>query len=125
MARLLALSLLLALPARAADGLRSFKARITFYCPSCRRCGTHGFTASDTRARWGEIAVDPRVIPLGSRVRIAGLGTFTAEDTGGAVRGATVDVCNPHRSHTANHNATRHGVKVTILRRGWGRRGER
>lgn len=38
------------------------------------------------------IAVDPSVIPLGSKVTINGLGTFTAADTGGAIRGQRIDV---------------------------------
>ncbi len=41
----------------------------------------------------GIVAVDPRVIALHSTIRIEGLaGTYTAEDTGGAVVGAHVDV---------------------------------
>jgi 3D (Asp-Asp-Asp) domain-containing protein len=38
------------------------------------------------------VAVDPRVIPLGSTVSIQDLGTFTAEDTGAAIVGPRVDV---------------------------------
>jgi 3D (Asp-Asp-Asp) domain-containing protein len=49
-------------------------------------------TATGTVPRWGVVAVDPSVIPLGSRVRIEGLGEFIAEDTGAAVRGRVVDV---------------------------------
>lgn len=41
----------------------------------------------------GVVATDPAVIPLGSHLRIAGLpGVFLAADTGGAIRGARVDV---------------------------------
>jgi len=49
-------------------------------------------TATGTQARVGEVAVDPRVIPLGSIVYIEGLGTFSAEDTGGMVIGRHIDV---------------------------------
>lgn len=49
-------------------------------------------TFSGTPARWGIVATDPTVIPLGSIVRIPGLGEFVAEDTGGAVKGPVVDV---------------------------------
>lgn len=51
-------------------------------------------TSTGTVPRWGTVAVDPRVIPLGTRLLIEGFeGTvFVAEDTGGAVQGLVVDV---------------------------------
>lgn len=51
-----------------------------------------GRTASGTRARVGEIAVDPRVIPLGTTVYIPGIGERRAEDTGGNIKGNTIDI---------------------------------
>ncbi|MFQ7012352.1 MAG: G5 domain-containing protein, partial [Clostridia bacterium] len=51
-----------------------------------------GWTAMSTRARVGEIAVDPRVIPLGSKVYIEGVGARIAEDTGGNIKGNTIDI---------------------------------
>lgn len=51
-----------------------------------------GRTASGTRARVGEIAVDPRVIPLGTTVYVEGFGLRTAEDTGGAIKGNIIDI---------------------------------
>ena len=56
-------------------------------------CGNgDGYTASMTPIREGVIAVDPAVIPLGSQVEIVGMGVFSAEDTGSAIRGNRVDV---------------------------------
>ena len=51
-------------------------------------------TQTGTVPRWGTVAVDPQVIPLGTRLAIEGFeGTvFVAEDTGSAVRGLIVDV---------------------------------
>jgi 3D (Asp-Asp-Asp) domain-containing protein len=51
-------------------------------------------TATGTTPRWGTVAVDPQVIPLGTRLQIEGFeGTvFVAEDTGSAVRGSIVDI---------------------------------
>jgi 3D (Asp-Asp-Asp) domain-containing protein len=40
----------------------------------------------------GVVAVDPRVIPLGSTVHIAGMGSYLAADTGGGIRGHMLDV---------------------------------
>ena len=57
-----------------------------------------GRTASGTRARVGEIAVDPRVIPLGTTVYVEGFGLRTAEDTGGAVKGHIIDIYMSSRS---------------------------
>jgi len=51
-----------------------------------------GTTAMGTPARVGEIAVDPRVIPLGSKVYIEGVGVRYAEDTGGNIKGNTIDI---------------------------------
>lgn len=51
-----------------------------------------GRTASGTRARVGEIAVDPRVIPLGTTVYVEGFGVRVAEDTGGAIKGHIIDI---------------------------------
>ena len=50
-----------------------------------------GLTATGTQARAGVIAVDPNVIPLGSKVLVNGV-EYTAEDTGGAVKGNIIDI---------------------------------
>lgn len=50
-------------------------------------------TATGTTARAGRtVAVDPVVIPLGSRIYIEGLGERIAEDVGGGVKGNHIDV---------------------------------
>lgn len=70
----------------------SFK--LTFYCP-CTSCsgGWGAGTSSGKRAAEGRtIAVDPRVIPIGSRVYIEGFGDFIAEDVGGAIKGNKIDI---------------------------------
>jgi 3D (Asp-Asp-Asp) domain-containing protein len=60
-------------------------------------CGASGPTRTGTRVRWGVVAVDPRVIPLGATLEIEGFmgTTFIAEDTGGAVVGRKVDIYWP------------------------------
>lgn len=50
-------------------------------------------TATGTRPRWGTIAVDPRVIPYGTKVYIPKLNmTFVAEDCGGGIKGNKIDI---------------------------------
>ena len=61
-----------------------------------------GTTASGTRAREGEIAVDPSVIPLGTKVYVEGYGFATAEDTGGNIKGNTIDVYKNSQSACLN-----------------------
>lgn len=51
-----------------------------------------GTTASGLPASEAVIAVDPRVIPLGSRVYIEGVGIRTAADTGGSIKGNFIDI---------------------------------
>lgn len=52
-----------------------------------------GITKMGTIARYGVVAVDPNIIPLGSRVFIPGYGLATAEDTGGDILGNRIDLC--------------------------------
>lgn len=53
-------------------------------------------TASGTAPRVGRtVAVDPRVIPLGSRIYVEGIGEFVAEDTGKNIKGRSLDLFLP------------------------------
>ena len=51
-----------------------------------------GNTATGTAVRKGTVAVDPRVIPLGTRMYIPGYGYGVAEDTGGGIIGNMIDL---------------------------------
>lgn len=69
----------------------------TAYAPGAHDNGKWGdLTHIGTKVRPGIIAVDPKLIPLGSRVYIEfsdGHGAYaTAEDTGGAIKGKRIDV---------------------------------
>jgi len=71
---------------------------ITHYCKCTRCCGKNdGITATGTQATAGRtIAVDPKVIPLGTEVVIDGQ-NYIAEDTGGAIKGKKIDIfCESH-----------------------------
>lgn len=61
-----------------------------------------GHTAMGTKAHYGVVAVDPRVIPLGTRLYIEGYGEAVAEDTGGAIKGNRIDLCFESYSETVS-----------------------
>ena len=75
-----------------------------------------GRTASGLPVSKGLIAADPRVLPLGSRVRLeagAYSGEYLVADTGGMVRGKRIDIWTP-----SSREAMRFGrrtVKLTVL----------
>jgi 3D (Asp-Asp-Asp) domain-containing protein/peptidoglycan hydrolase CwlO-like protein len=54
-----------------------------------------GHTASGLPVGWGIVAVDPAVIPLGTKMTIPGYGEAVAADTGSAVRGLDIDIWFP------------------------------
>ena len=56
-----------------------------------------GTTATGIQTSWGVIAVDPSVIPLGTRMTVPGYGEGVAADTGGAVKGLVIDLWFPTR----------------------------
>jgi len=57
-----------------------------------------GTTATGLPVGWGVVAVDPSVIPLGTRMTIPGYGEGVAADIGSAVRGAMIDIWFPTRA---------------------------
>ena len=61
----------------------------------------------------GVIAVDPKVIPLGTKVHVEGYGNAIAADTGGVIKGNIIDVFFNSRSECMNWG--RKMVKVRIL----------
>jgi 3D (Asp-Asp-Asp) domain-containing protein len=64
----------------------------------------------------GAIAVDPRLIPMGSEVKIAGFsGTFRAEDTGRLIKGHIIDIWMA--SHSRAIQWGRRTVKIWIKKR--------
>jgi len=87
--------------AAAADAPQSYTKVLdmvaTAYAPGPHDNGKWGnLTYMGTQVRPGVIAVDPRVIPLGTRVYIEfadGRGMYAvAEDTGGAIKGNRIDI---------------------------------
>lgn len=97
----------------------------TAYDLSYASCGklpdhpAYGITYSGTRARPGVIAVDPKVIPLGSKVYVQSLdstqdyGFAIAEDTGSAIKGNKIDLFIGDNSAAMRYG--RRYVKVYII----------
>ncbi len=79
----------------------------------------YGITASGTLAKPGTVAVDPSVIPLGTKLYIASTdgspdyGLATALDTGGAIKGYRIDLFMEDGTDALNFGIRQ--VKVYIL----------
>lgn len=88
--------------------VRAIEVVATAYCPCEICCGknANGYTYTGVPAKRGVIAVDPRVIPLGSRVYVDGYGFAVAGDIGSAIKGNRIDVC-----FDTHQEALRWGVK--------------
>ncbi len=75
-----------------------------------------GRTASGRMVSRGLIAADPRVLPLGSRVRLdhpGYSGEYLVADTGGLIRGRRIDIWTPSTSEAMRFG--RRTVKLTVL----------
>jgi 3D (Asp-Asp-Asp) domain-containing protein len=75
--------------------------------------GATGRTRMGLVATYGHVAVDPRVIPLGSLVFVEGYGFAIASDTGGAIKGNRIDLCYDDRSTALRFG--RRTVKVHVF----------
>lgn len=72
-----------------------------------------GRTASGEKVRQGIIAADPRVLPLGTLVHLAGLGDYVVKDTGRLIKGNRLDIWMPTCTQALNYGRRR--VKLTVL----------
>jgi peptidoglycan DL-endopeptidase CwlO len=83
-----------AAPAAAPTGPGTLTVTATAYTLS-------GNTATGAPVGYGVVAVDPSVIPLGTRMTIPGYGEGVAADTGGAIQGAIIDLWFPTSAQAA------------------------
>ncbi|MFJ7737251.1 3D domain-containing protein [Lysinibacillus sp. NPDC097287] len=92
---------------------KTYTMRATAYTAYCKGCS--GITANGTDLRSNPnqkvIAVDPRVIPLGTKVWVEGYGEAIAADTGGAIKGNKIDVFIPSDGQARNW-----GVRTVTLK---------
>ncbi len=62
------------------------------YNPTVEQCGPNPFvTFSGLRVRYGIVATDPEVIPLGTWLYVSGYGYALAADIGGLIKGNRID----------------------------------
>ncbi len=94
---------------------RTLMVSATAYTASCTGCSGITATGINLIANPGlkVIAVDPNVIPLGSKVYVEGYGYAIAGDTGGAIKGNKIDLFMANRSAALAFG--RQQVKVTVL----------
>ncbi|ARF14246.1 G5 and 3D domain-containing protein [Sporosarcina ureae] len=97
------------------SGGKEFYANASAYTAYCNGCS--GITATGINLRANPnmklIAVDPRVIPLGSKVWVEGYGYAIAGDTGGAIKGNRIDLHMPTKE--AAYSFGRRQVKIKVI----------
>jgi 3D (Asp-Asp-Asp) domain-containing protein len=95
--------------------IRSFKALVTAYVPinTPMEGGRWTCTMRDGWKTHG-IAVDPRVVPLGSLLYVPGYGRALADDTGGRIKGRHLDV-RQHSIRSMHRWGVKH-LRVYVLK---------
>ncbi|UKJ78741.1 LysM peptidoglycan-binding domain-containing protein [Priestia megaterium] len=94
---------------------KSMTVEATAYTANCAGCSGTTATGVDLKANPNQkvIAVDPSVIPLGSKVYVEGYGEAVAADTGGAIKGNRIDVFVPAEGEAQQFG--RKSVKITVM----------
>ncbi|KGX87047.1 3D domain-containing protein [Pontibacillus litoralis] len=87
----------------------------TAYTANCSGCSGVTATGIDLHANPNQkvVAVDPNVIPLGTKVHVEGYGTAIAGDTGGAINGNKIDLYMQSKQDALQFG--RQTVQVTII----------
>ena len=98
----------------ASSGEKEFYATATAYTAYCNGCSGVTATGVDLKSNPNlkVIAVDPSVIPLGSKVWVEGYGYAVAGDTGGAIKGNKIDLFMASKSKAYNFGRKKVRVKV-------------
>jgi 3D (Asp-Asp-Asp) domain-containing protein len=100
------------------EGRRTFIAKVTAYADGIGGVPIGARTYSGTKTRWGVVAVDPKIIPIGSTLEIDGYDgvTFVAEDIGGGIKGESLDIWLPDAKEAKTYGTQYR--RITIIREG-------
>lgn len=96
------------------DAIEVFEMTATAYTAYCKGCTGITKTGINLRENPGKkvIAVDPSVIPLGSKVWVEGYGEAVAADVGSAIKGNIIDVFIPNYDEAIAWGRKKVTVKV-------------
>lgn len=93
---------------------KTMTVKATAYTASCKNCS--GITATGINLKKNPkvkvISVDPKIIPLGTKVHVEGYGMAIAGDTGGAMKGKKIDVFIPSKKKALNWGVKTVKIKV-------------
>lgn len=88
-----------------------------------------GTTKSGEQTRHGVVAADPRVLPIGTRIRIDGAGAYSGEytvlDTGREIKGHELDIFMPRSEDAVEFGRKQVQVEVLSEAGSGGRQAER
>jgi len=89
------------------------KVKASAYTATCQGCSGKSATGINLKKNPNLkiISVDPRVIPLGSKVYVEGYGYAIAADTGGAIKGNRIDILMPSES-----KANQWGIRTVTVK---------
>lgn len=93
---------------------KTLKMTATAYTANCEGCSGVTANGTDLHANPNSkvIAVDPSIIPLGTKVWVEGYGEAIAADTGGAIKGNKIDLFMASHSDATNWGSKTVQVKI-------------
>lgn len=86
---------------------------VTAYSTHPSENGGYQITSTGKKLGRGIVAVDPKIIPMGSKIHIPGYGWGVAADVGGAIKGRHIDVCLTSRGSVGRWG--RKKLTITVL----------
>jgi 3D (Asp-Asp-Asp) domain-containing protein len=86
---------------------------VTAYSTHPSENGGYQITSTGKKLGRGIVAVDPKIIPMGSKIHIPGYGWGVAADVGGAIKGRHIDVCLTSRGSVGRWG--RKKLSITVI----------